>query len=100
MAGQPKFGFGQRYKGDKAYIGEPQIETPHKKRKHQELSAKEQEENRKKASQRIFVEHVIRLVKIFRAAGERFRLRRENYQKVILTICGLVRLRIGALCLQ
>jgi hypothetical protein len=100
LAGQPKFGFGQRYKGDKAYIGEPQIETPHKKRKHQELSAKEQEENREKASQRIFVEHVIRLVKIFPAAGERFRLRRENYQKVILTICGLVRLRIGALCLQ
>lgn len=97
---QPKFGSAQRYKGDKAYTGEPQIETPHKKRKHQELSPKEQEKNREKASQRIFVEHVIRLVKIFRAAGERFRLRRENYQKVILTICGLVRLRIGALCLQ
>ncbi|MBD2002346.1 transposase family protein [Trichocoleus sp. FACHB-40] len=96
---QSKFAFTQRYKGDKAYIGEPQIATPPKKRKHQELSAKEQEENREKASQRIFVEHVIRLVKIFRAAGERFRLRRENYQKVILTICGLVRLRIEALCL-
>jgi hypothetical protein len=96
---QSKLGFTQRFKGDKAYIGEPQIETPPKKRKHQELSAKEQEENRKKASQRIFVEHVIRLVKIFRVAQERFRLRRENYQKVILTICGLVRLRIGALCL-
>lgn len=97
---QSNLGLTQKFKGDKAYIGEPQIETPYKKRKHQELSAKEQDENRKKAKERIFVEHVIRLVKIFRVAQERFRLRRENYQKVILTICGLVRLRIGTLCLQ
>ena len=97
---QSNLGLTQKFKGDKAYIGEPQIETPYKKRKHQELSAKEQDENRKKAKERIFVEQVIRLVKIFRVAQERFRLRRENYQKVILTICGLVRLRIGTLCLQ
>jgi hypothetical protein len=97
---QSKLGFSQRFKGDKAYLGEPQIETPHKKRKHQEISSEEKEQNRQKASQRIFVEHVIRLVKIFRVAQERFRLRMENYQKVILTICGLVRLRIGALCLK
>jgi hypothetical protein len=97
---QSNLGLTQKFKGDKAYIGEPQIETPYKKRKHQELSAKEQDENRKKAKERIFVEHVIRLVKIFRVAQERFRLRRENYQKVILTICGLVRLRIGTLCLK
>lgn len=97
---QSKLGCSQRFKGDKAYLGEPQIETPHKKRKHQELSSEEKEQNRKKATQRIFVEHVIRLVKIFRVAQERFRLRMENYQKVILTICGLVRLRIGALCLK
>jgi hypothetical protein len=98
--GQSKLGCSQKFKGDKAYIGEPKIETPHKKRKHQELSSEEKEQNREKASQRIFVEHVIRLVKIFRVAQERFRLRIENYQKVILTICGLVRLRIGALCLN
>lgn len=99
-ANQSNLGLTQKFKGDKAYIGEPQIETPYKKRKHQELSAKEEDENRKKAKERIFVEHVIRLVKIFRVAQERFRLRRENYQKVILTICGLVRLRIGTLCLK
>jgi hypothetical protein len=97
---QSKLGCSQRFKGDKAYLGEPQIETPHKKQKHQELSLEEKEQNREKATQRIFVEHVIRLVKIFRVAQERFRLRMENYQKVILTICGLVRLRIGALCLK
>ena len=98
--GQSKLGCSQRFKGDKAYLGEPQIETPQKKRKHQKLSSAEKEQNRKKASQRIFVEQVIRLVKIFRVAQERFRLRIENYQKVILTICGLVRLRIGALRLN
>ena len=97
---QSEFSLAQKFKGDKAYIGELQIETPHKKRKHQKLSDKEQEENPQKATQRIVVEHVIRLVKIFRVAQERFRLRRENYQKVILTVCGLVRLRIGALCLH
>lgn len=98
--GQSKLGCSQKFQGDKAYIGEPQIKTPHKRRKHQELSSEAQEQNREKARQRIFVEHVIRLVKIFRVAQERFRLRIENYQKVILTICGLVRLRIGALCLK
>ena len=37
------------------------------------------EENRKKAKKRIFVEHVIRLIKIFGVARERFRLRDSNY---------------------
>ena len=52
-----------------------------------------QKENQKKAQKRIFVEHVIRLIKIFKVARERFRLKESNYEKVILTICGLVRLR-------
>jgi len=57
------------------------------------------EENLEKARKRIFVEHVIRLIKIFRVASERFRLKENNYEKVILTICGLIRLRIGTLIL-
>ena len=63
------------------------------------MSYKVKKENQKKAQKRIFVEHVIRLIKIFRVARERFRLKESNYEKVILTICGLVRLRIGALML-
>ena len=43
---------------------------------------------------------MIRLVKIFRVAGERFRLKPDKYNSVISTICGLVRLRIGALILE
>ncbi|NEQ63239.1 MAG: transposase family protein [Moorea sp. SIO4A1] len=55
------------------------------------------EDNQKKSRERIFVEHLIRVIKIFRVASERFRLNSQNYEKVILTVCGLVRLRIGAL---
>ena len=46
------------------------------------------------------VEHVIRLVKIFRGAGDKFRLNFDKYESVINTICGQVRLRIGALILD
>ena len=63
------------------------------------MSYKVKKENQKKAQKRIFVEHVIRLIKIFKVARERFRLKESNYEKVILTICGLVRLRRGALML-
>ena len=63
------------------------------------MSYKVKKENQKKAQKRIFVEHVIRLIKIFKVARKRFRLKESNYEEVILTICGLVRLRIGALML-
>jgi len=63
------------------------------------MPAETKEENQEKAKKRIFVEHVIRLIKIFGVARDRFRLKEENYEKVILTVCGLVRLRIGALIL-
>ncbi|MFH7023891.1 MAG: transposase family protein [Heteroscytonema crispum UTEX LB 1556] len=63
------------------------------------LKAQQKAENKEFSSQRIFVEHVIRLVKIFRIAQQRFPLNSRTYEQVILTICGLVRLRIGALVL-
>ncbi|MDE5101284.1 MAG: hypothetical protein O4861_24340 [Trichodesmium sp. St16_bin4-tuft] len=53
------------------------------------------EENQEKAKKRIFVEYVIRLIKIFLLPRERFRLKYNNYPKVILKICGLVRLIIS-----
>jgi hypothetical protein len=98
-ARQSEFDANQRFKGDKGYIGEVQIETPHKKSKQQELTREQKEENKQLSVKRIIVEHVIRLVKIFRVAQERFRLRPQNYERVILTVCGLVRLRVGALIL-
>jgi hypothetical protein len=94
-----ELGNNQKYRGDKAYVGETAINTPHKKPRNQEMSAEKQEENRLKAKQRIVVEHLIRLIKIYRVASERFRLKRQNYEAVILTVCGLIRWRIGAIVL-
>ncbi|MBE9144067.1 transposase family protein [Planktothrix mougeotii] len=82
------------------YLGETAINTPHKKPRNQEMSAENREENRLKAKQRIVVEHLIRLIKIYRVASERFRLKRRNYEAVILTVCGLIRWRIGAIVLS
>jgi hypothetical protein len=96
---QKKFNSNQQFKGDKAYVGGFQISTPHKKPRNQELSLEQKEENKVFSSKRIFVEHLIRKLKIFRVASERFRLKRLNYESVISTVCGLVRLRIGALIL-
>ncbi len=98
-ARQAEFADNQKFKGDKGYIGEVQIETPHKKPKKQELTLEQKEENKQLSAQRIVIEHVIRLIKIFRVAQERFRLRPQSYERVILTVCGLVRLRVGALIL-
>lgn len=89
----------QKFSGDKAYQGEKSIKTPEKKPKKQELSPEEKIRNKKLASERIFVEHLIRLVKIFRVAQERFRLNSSKYKQIIMTICGLVRLRIGTFLL-
>lgn len=90
----------QKFKGDLAYQGEDLIETPIKKPKNKELTNEQKEENREFSSNRIFVEHRIRSVKMFRVAGDRFRLNPSKYERVIRTICGLVRFRIGALILS
>lgn len=89
----------QRFIGDKGYVGEAAIDTPHKKAKNRDITTEQKMENRLKAKSRIVVEHLIRLIKIYRVAGERFRLRAKNYAPVILTICGLIRWRIGAIVL-
>ena len=54
----------------------------------------EQFHHRNLSSQRIFVEHLIRVVKIFKVSQERFRLKKDRYNSILLTICGLVRLRL------
>ncbi len=107
----------QKFKGDLAYQGEDLIETPIKKPRNRELTVEQKAENKKFSSSRIFVEHRIRSVKIFRVAQDRFRLNPNKYERVIMTICGesalregfppqatanpkgLVRFRIGALIL-
>jgi DDE superfamily endonuclease len=91
---QPKFDSTQQFRGDKAFIGGENIVTPHKKPKGQKLTENQKQENKEFSSQRVFVEHVIRLVKIFRICEQRFRLRSHRYDRMIRIVCGLVRLRL------
>jgi len=56
------------------------------------------QENKELSSRRIGVEHLGR-IKIFRVASDRFRLARHKYEQVILSICGLVRVRMERKCI-
>jgi hypothetical protein len=85
----------QHYLGDKAYVGEAQILTPKKKPKGGQLTSEEKENNHLLSQRRIYVEHLIRRVKIFRVLQDKFRLRSSVYERVMLTVCGLTRLRMG-----
>lgn len=96
---QEKFDESQPFSGDKAYQGGKNITTPHKRKPKQELTQQQKDENKALSSNRIFIEHLIRLLKIFRIASQRFRLKLHTYEQIILTVCGLVRLRIGSLIL-
>ncbi len=96
---QQKFAPQQSFRGDKGYQGCRNISTPHKKPRKGELTDKQKVENKAFSSNRIFIEHIIRLLKIFRVASERFRLSSHVYEPVIFTVCGLVRLRINSLVL-
>lgn len=78
-------------------MGDPRIDPPQKQPKNQGFSEKVKQSNPKKSRKRVVVEHGIRLGKTFRIAAERFRLKADTYNHVILTVCGLIRWRIGAL---
>jgi len=86
----------QKFQGDKAYVGEISIDSPHKKPRGRVLTPAQKRANKSKAKKRIVVEHLIRLLKIFRITAERFRLNHKKYESVILVVCGLIRWRIGA----
>ena len=81
--------------GDKAYVGEEQLLTPKKKPRGGKLTSEEKEENRTLSKRRIFIEHMIRRLRIFGIMQGRFRLRVRCYRQVMLTVCGLLRLRMG-----
>ena len=63
----------QKFQGDKAYAGELLINTHHKKPRQGVLTPAQERANKSNAQKRIFVEHLIRLLKIWRVASERFR---------------------------
>ncbi|KAM3106309.1 transposase family protein [Phormidesmis sp. 146-20] len=78
-------------------IKEPIAPRPHKKPRNQELTEAQRAENQEISGQRIFIDPLIRRLKIFRILTHRFRLDSQRYESVMLAICGLVRLRLGRL---
>jgi hypothetical protein len=83
-----------KFIGDKAYVGRANTTTPKKKPPKGALTLEQKASNRQISQKRVFVEHVIRVVKIFRVAKEVFRMRSKMYEEVIGCVCGLVRLRV------
>jgi IS5 family transposase len=69
-------------------------QTPRKKSKHHPLTRAQQSANRDLARQRIFVEHVIRKVKIFRILSERYRNRRKRFSLRFNLIASLYNLEL------
>ena len=65
---QKNFDKEQKFQGDKGYQGAQRTMTHKKKPRKQEMSPEMKEDNLKLAKKRIFVEHVISLLKIFGVA--------------------------------
>ena len=80
--------------GDKAYVGRRNTTTPIKKPRGGQLTQAQKDFNQEVSQKRVYVEHLIRVVKIFRIAKEEFRMRSRMYELVISCVCGLVRLRV------
>ena len=81
---------------DKGYQGIKKIHrlsyTPIKKKKKQPLASTEKEYNRELAKQRIYIEHVIRCLKIFRILAQPYRNRRRRFGLRFNLIAGLYNL--------
>jgi IS5 family transposase len=69
-------------------------QTPKKKSQHHPLTLKQKAANRELARQRIFVEHVIRKLKIFRILSERYRNRRKRFGLRFNLIASLYNLEL------
>ena len=68
--------------------------TPKKRSKHHPLTVEQKAANRELARQRIYVEHVIRKVKIFRILSERYRNRRRRFGLRFNLIASLYNLEL------
>ena len=69
--------------------------TPKKKSKHHPLTEEQIAANRDLARQRIFVEHVIGKVKVFRILSERYRNRRKRFGLRFNLIASLYNLELS-----
>ncbi|MGB3496360.1 MAG: transposase family protein [Elainellaceae cyanobacterium] len=82
------------FTADKAYVGRRNTTTPFKRPPGGQLTPAQKDFNRLVSQKRVYVEHLIRVIKIFRIAKEEFRMRSGMYEMAIGCVCGLVRLRV------
>jgi hypothetical protein len=82
------------FTGEKADVGRHNTTTPIKKPAGGQLTPAQKEFNRQVSQTRVYVEHVIRVIKIFRIAKEEFRMQAQMDETVVGCVCGLVRLRV------
>lgn len=61
---------------------------PNKKKKNQELSPGQKQENKLRASERITVEHAIGGMKRYRVLSDRLRVQDVNLYNVVLGVCA------------
>ena len=69
-------------------------QTPQKKSKHHPLTHEQKATNRELARRRIYVEHVIGKVKVFRILSERYRNRRKRFGLRFNLIASLYNLEL------
>ena len=65
-----------------------ELVLPHKKKKKQELSLEQKQENKLRAGARIFVEHAIGGMKRYRILSDRLRVHDVELYNVILGVCA------------
>ena len=85
---------------DKGYIGitklHPKSRIPVKKSKHNPLTPEEKKTNRALARERIYAEHVIGRLKVFRILSERYRNRRKRFRLRFNLIAAIYNLEIAS----
>jgi len=83
-----------RIGGDLGYLGiakvHPKTKIPFKTPKGGELTKDQKRKNKRFRRKRVKIEHMIRLCKVFRIVGERYRNKLRKLQIVWSVICGLV----------
>jgi DDE superfamily endonuclease len=88
-----------KLKADKGYQGfqnlHPNSQTPYRKPRKQPLSKEHKAANRKLASERITIEHVIGKLKVFRILQERYRNRRKRFGLRLNLIAGIYNYELG-----
>ena len=79
---------GVKRTGDTAYQGTG-LDTPRKKPRGGELTARQKAGNRRVSKRRIVAEHGIGKRKVWRIAGERYRNRRRGHTLMMKNVAGL-----------